>query len=425
MLRRKEFEKELNQIFNKICDDSDFKTKLNNIDTYIVTKHNISCIEYINGAKELSKASVAELYWLYESVRNQMGDEINRNFDFSSCFSNAEVTSYSKQKAVKEEAQVYPLRFSAMQIADDQWVGTISNHQLYDMYLGQAIRYNLNTQRPAKYTTRNGVREYRISLNKKSVQEIRKQLQDHTFIPNDISLNINADNPDVMWDWDGKEIIVEQGVMDIIDGYHRFKAIIEETTENPNFEVKFVLNIMNFSTEKACNYIAQQDKRNKIDKKYAKSLDITNPRYYMVNRLNEDVTSPLYGMIKKDDKTLIDYTRFFTFVDKNFEDTVKDRIVAQRAYKALKQAFTAVVDADLVQWSKEKLPTYRELYLCTYIGSKGFENGSSMQEIALQTIEAMKNIEQVPSTKIDNGQFTKQSEQRLLAYYERFLQKQD
>ena len=86
------------------------------------------------------------------------------------------------------------------------------------------------------------------------------------FVPNALTLNLNVDDPEVDFDIVGSELILNSGKFDIIDGFHRFRAAINTKIKNPDFQFNFILNIMNFTEDKACQYIEQEDKRNKISK---------------------------------------------------------------------------------------------------------------------------------------------------------------
>ena len=152
-------------------------------------------------------------------------------------------------------------------------MSTISSKKLFELYKNQIINYNKNTQRPLKEVTKHGVKTYKINKNKQSVNAIKEDLKKGLFIPNCLTFNINMDNPSNEYyvDEENGELVLENGQFDLIDGFHRYSAITELLLENPDIEFNFGIWIMNFDENKSCRFIAQEDKRNKINKTYTKS----------------------------------------------------------------------------------------------------------------------------------------------------------
>lgn len=414
MIKRKEYETALLQLFTTVKSLG----KLNEVQEICVEKFSYPlALSYMNGVQRITEASDRELFILYKSIETVISHDASRKFRFMDCFSDAEKTGYNQKFVDTEITDIYPIIFDVFNVRADQWVSVISCKRLYEMYQARAIRYNLNTQRPAKYSmTKNGVREYTINVNKKAVAEIKQQLLDGTYISNDITLNLNTDNLEIEWDYNNKQIIVTKGVMDIIDGYHRFKAVLEVMEEKPDFEFNFILNIMGFDTNKACNYIGQQDKRNPISKKFTKSLDATKPAYVMVHKLNEDATSPLYGCIEKDNANTIDYTRFFTFVNEAFKE-VKTRQETQQAYKMLKQAFNIAIENEYISVDNH-IPTYRELAVAVWCSAYCYFNKKDIKCLNKKINNAYNNLDDLEENRLDRGQTTKASVELITRFIE-------
>ena len=350
---------------------------------------------YVAGITPLTEMPINELFWLANTINNYNEIESkNDKYDLQHSFSTKEIAMYNNQKFVRKENNIYPIEFSnILQVSDDQWVGVISVDKLYDLYNNQVIRYNTNTQR--NMVMRNG--EYKINIKKKSVDEIRELMERKLFIPNALSLNINLDDPDVDYIIEQGKIILLAGQVDIIDGYHRFRAIILEKIENPAFEYSMIVNLMNFNEEKANNYIAQEDKRNKIDKQYVKSLDSSNPVNIIVKRLNEDSDSYLYGQVGVDRKIRKSY--LFALVDSCF--AVTTRREAMMLTKEIKDVFNKLGDNGNIEYGK--LDDIRVTFII-----RAYSKHRSYSDV----VSALKNMNQA-----DKERFTKQRLNKPLLNY--------
>ena len=299
MIRRQELQRKLQSYF-----DSAYSNK-KLLDEYyaVLEQHGMNrgrFNAFVLKMKPLSEMTEEELFWFsgYEKL------EIDR----TGFFSKEEIRAYSKSKA-KKGGQKYPIIFSnVIQIAPDQYVTTISTKTLHTLYNNDILIYNINTQRQPKVTYKEGKETYKISVNRKSIAEIKDLIERGLFISNDLSFNIRDDEKTkYSYDPYSAELKLRSGNLDILDGFHRLIAIIQVMNENPEFEKVFILNIMRFPEEKAKRFVAQQDKRNKIGIAYSKSLDDTKYETLVVNRVNESADSILFGQIKAIGKRKLDY----------------------------------------------------------------------------------------------------------------------
>ena len=131
-------------------------------------------------------------------------------------------------------------------MAYDQWVTVMSIKQIKELQDKQLLVYNPNTQRELKKKVKNGDVYYTINVNMSSVNDIEKELLSGEFIPNDLSFNLNIDNPEVDFDVADGSMIVNRGQFDIIDGFHRLSAAVRAFRQNPDIDFKFTVNLMNF-----------------------------------------------------------------------------------------------------------------------------------------------------------------------------------
>lgn len=239
------------------------------------------------GMIKLDTLSDEELFWFasYEETGISVTDY----------YSPEEITRCGKTKK-KEQKEKYPIRFeNVIQIAADQWVSVITAKTLTELYNNNILIYNPATQRNPRIRQVGGKPSYQINVNQKSVAQIKDLLARNLFIPNDISLNIRGNYE---YNHLTGVLTVADGGLDVIDGFHRLMAVIKLMSQEKDFQLTFVLNLMNFQEEKAKRFIAQQDKRNKINRSFSKTLDNTRYETLIVTRLNENPDCRFYGKIK-------------------------------------------------------------------------------------------------------------------------------
>ena len=301
-------------------------------------------LQLINGNEDsLNAASVEELYWLCSALNLALDGKVS----FDEFFTSNEVGLYKNSKQKREDEELYPVVFkNVLQVANDQWVTTINVDELFSLYKKQLVNYNKNTQRPTRRKEVNGLVEYKIAISRKSIKEIKKLMQDSLFIPNALTFNINMDNADNDFSYSNGRLELLSGVFDIIDGFHRYKSLIDCKIENPAFNYNMVLNIVNFTEEKAGTYIAQEDKRNKINKSVVKTMDANNPINRIIQRLNDDGSSYLRGQIGRTGNYPVNSSWLFEAISKCYREinTRQDEIAL---IKRLREAFNAVIEEDI------------------------------------------------------------------------------
>lgn len=212
-------------------------------------------------------------------------------------FSQEEIDKYSKYKYKKTKFKL-PVVFEEMiQVQDDQWIGKISARELINMRTARFINYNTNTQRTMHRVNRGHSVYYKISINKKSVKEIRKLYEKGIYIPDEITLNI-PDGNNFLYE-NGDLIFTDVDHLDILDGYHRLMALSQACIANPEFNYVIELRITNFSEDKAEQFIYQKGQKTKMSKIDSDSFNQNNISNIIVKKLNEDSGFELYGNISR------------------------------------------------------------------------------------------------------------------------------
>lgn len=301
-------------------------------------------LQLVNNKDTLSAASVEELYWLCNGIEEALDNEVS----FEEFFTPSEAGMYRNSRARRENKDVYPIVFNnVLQISNDQWVTTINIDQLCELNNNQLVNYNKNTQRPTIRRERNGLVEYKISVNQHSIREITDLMKEHLFIPNALTFNINMDNPDNDFEYSNGRLRLNSGAFDIIDGFHRYRSLINCKQEDSSFNYNMILNIVNFTEEKAGTYIAQEDKRNKISTSVVKTMDANNPINRVISRLNDDGRSLLRGQIGRTGNVPVDASWLYEVISKCY--MINDKAGEIDLVKWLREVFNAVIEDGLLE----------------------------------------------------------------------------
>ena len=354
---REDLDIRLNDLFTKILNKNMGRKIIEQTGEVISEKRN-----YLKAAthsillqqRPLSDVSDKEIYWVIDGLNETLSENgesnLIKDFKIKDIFTDKEIQKYSKSKFENVTETIYPISFKVLKISDDQWLSTISSKKLFELYKNQIINYNKNTQRPLKEVTKHGVKTYKINKNKQSVNAIKEDLKKGLFIPNCLTFNINMDNPSNEYyvDEENGELVLENGQFDLIDGFHRYSAITELLLENPDIEFNFGIWIMNFDENKSCRFIAQEDKRNKINKTYTKSLDALNGDNFssrIIQVLNENNNSPFKGKLTRYNDSNINYDDVVITINDNFKCST--RMEANRLSENIIKSFEILEDDNI------------------------------------------------------------------------------
>ena len=201
----------------------------------------------------------------------------------SDYFTPIEISGFKKEKYLEDKIN-FPLKYDMVEIAPDQWIGKISIEELMKLRDSQMIRYNENAQRSLKRIVRGDTEYYKIALNRKAVLGIQDLLLHNTFIPNTLTLNMPEDA--IYTYSNGKLIIKEMTVFDILDGYHRYIAISNLWNLGQKIELSMELRIVQFTEERARQFIWQEDQKTKMKKIDSEAFNQVSEANKIVQRLN-------------------------------------------------------------------------------------------------------------------------------------------
>ena len=202
-------------------------------------------------------------------------------------FTKTEIDRYAEGQY--ETKELKSVTFDVIRVAEDQYIGAYTVKQLMELRENSLIWYNVNTQRPMTYVIKNGEEEFKISINHRAIAEIRADLDKGIYIPTTITLNINEER-DMDYSYkDGKLTIKRVEPFDIIDGFHRYLAMASKyDDENGDFDYPLEIRIVNFPESRAKHFIYQEDKKTKMSKLAAESLNQYDFKNMVCKRLNTD-----------------------------------------------------------------------------------------------------------------------------------------
>lgn len=322
--------------------------KIKEVCDYCFERYNVPrgvVSDYITMRKSLEEASEFILFILLDGLlANKI---INRNLD--NFFTESEISTYSKAK-YKDKQIKMPLKFSAIQVAPDQWIGSITVQEIMELSKAQKIKYNENAQRTMKKIIRGDKEYYKITINKKAVGEIKEAFNNKMYIPNTITFNI-PEETEYNFGYDAASktlIITELENFDIIDGYHRYIALNQLKLENPNFDYMMELRIVNFSEEKARSFIYQEDQKTKMAKVDVNTFNALKPGNRVCDRLNGSSKCNIQGLIGQ--KGIIPYAELASIIDflyfKNMKSKEKERLEIIELTKELTEDFNMLTEYD-------------------------------------------------------------------------------
>lgn len=329
--------------------------------------------EYANQKYEIPKGNVSDIVFkrimlseVSEFVLFIMLDSIclveGKTTLLGRYYTDNEIKFYEKSKYETSKIK-FPLIFKMLQVANDQWIGKTSIDMLMKLRHAQLINYNVNAQRTMQKVVRGSKENYRIALNQKAVKEIKSLYEDDLFIPNTITLNIPLETEfNFHYDEDSCSFIIKSlEHFDITDGYHRYIAACQAKDLNPDFDYPMELRIVNFSEDKAKQYIFQEDQKTKMSRVDSNSMNMNSAANILVTRLNENIRCNIKGLIGRNEGN-ISFGELAQFVDYFYFKNVskdKERITSIKVLKELTDKFNTLTEYN-TKYLEEKI-NYRTL----------------------------------------------------------------
>lgn len=222
----------------------------------------------------------------------------------SKYFTENEIAELSNSK-YEVEIATFPQEFDDMvKIADDQFIGKITVQKLMSLKRSRMINYDENEQRALRRVKSGEIEIYKPFVNAKSVLEIKEAMENGTYIPDPITLNMPEGSQFIFDNHKLTVFSLPKGMFNLDDGYHRYLAMSQIVDFNPDFDYTMELRIVNFSNVKANNFIFQQDQKTLMKRIVSETYNMDAIPNKIVQKLNEDPRCDISGMIGRNNSQI-------------------------------------------------------------------------------------------------------------------------
>lgn len=221
-------------------------------------------------------------------------------------FTDSEIEYLSNEKFVEEKIDFPIVLKDMVQISSDQWIGKTSVKELMKFKKARLINYEEGEQRAFRKMKSGDIEIYKPFISKKNVKEIKNAMENGTYIPDPITLNMP----------DGSEFYFDNNILTITslpknmfnldDGYHRYIAMSQIYDFDPQFDYPMELRVVNFSNSKANSFIFQQDQKTPMKKVVSDSYNTNSIPNKIIQRINNDPGCNIQGMIGRNDAKIND-----------------------------------------------------------------------------------------------------------------------
>lgn len=274
---REELETKLQHELRRISTDKEMLTKL--IQSLIVTGlSEKNSGEIVLSIKPLSIYDDRTIYKLSSLL---LSDKVVNSF-----FTPKEVKEYGKTTKTAGK-NVFPIKWKMVQIDDRQFIGKITVEELMRLRDLQLLNYNPKAQRPMQTKEFNGEVMLVPTLNASAVRAIKESYLNKTYIPNTLTLNIPIEDSFEYDESENELIVYKLEHFDILDGYHRFRALSDIYNLDETFDYSMELRIVSFSDEEARQFIYQEDQKTKMRRIDSESYNQNNFANQIIQELNK------------------------------------------------------------------------------------------------------------------------------------------
>lgn len=391
---KKILEQYLEQQCDKIVMDNDLCKSIYTYanETYNIPKGIIS--DLISKRKSMSEETEFVLFILLDSMNNILKD--GRKIQGIDNFYTMQEAQYYRKNKYKTENIKFPLIFKMLQIEEDQWIGKIDIKTIMQLRKAQMINYNINAQRTMQKIVKGDKESYKITLNQKAVEAISSSYRNKTFIPNTITLNIPMEiDSNFYYDEESYSLIIKSlSHFDVTDGYHRYIAACQIADLNENFNYSMELRIVNFTEDKAKQFIFQEDQKTKMRKIDSNSMNMNNAANIVVTRLNENIRFNLKGLISRNER-IISFGEFSELINYFYFKGLgkeKEKITIIKAIAELTNDFNMLTEynTDYLEHKMSYKTLLATMFCFNYFRKNNLDD-SKICEVIEKTAKEMEN----------------------------------
>ena len=158
------------------------------------------------------------------------------------------------------------------QLKENEWLTSINAYELARLWESEQLVYYPETQRGViNKKGRNGKKDKDVPIRSEAnIKAIQGLIMRGKYFPDTLTLNILSEDNGVLYDAATSELDIKDGLLCILDGYHRIKAIqnIYLYTQEFNFDLTkiiFPVKITNYDREEAKRQFRQYSLGMKIN----------------------------------------------------------------------------------------------------------------------------------------------------------------
>ncbi len=386
--------------------------------------------QIINGEVKLSELDLIVLCLLCIKVW-----EVTNKFpiiDPSNFFTEKEIKNAERYEEIIEEKMTYPLVFDdVIFVNSDEFITILTAEQLVNMYESKLIEYNFETQRNPKYIQKKNTIIMAPNINLTSVRQIAEKLNDGTLISTTLTLNLLSDGSEEFhYDERKKQLVIEAGELDILDGFHRLQGTISALRNNPDIQFNWVISIRNYGVRKAQSFFVQANTINRVDKGRTRSLkqdrysDVTVKELMLDSDLKGRVSLSSRPSIKA--RELVSYTTLTDAIDQLFKlGSKKDAMdLAQyliRFFDYLVGSYPEEFKDDVEKLYRVNLMNNNIIFNGYLTLAKRFKENNIPLKILPQVLENIDFSKDNPMWEqvgiLENSKLTKNAKQKIIEFF--------
>lgn len=291
--------------------------------------------QVFNGTISLSELDINILGLFIVTAYKIIKDELLKPDQF---FTEKEIKQIHQYTEYEEEKISLPITIdNVIMLNTDEYITAMSLQQITNLYSSGLLEYNFQTQREAQLKRRGDTIVAIPKLNQKSVKQITEHILNNTLVPSVIVFNVLADgNDDIIYDAKKRQLIINSGEIDILDGFHRISGAMRAVEINPEIDMLFYVSIKNYNIRKAQSYVAQINTVNKIDRVHLQALKGDRYADIIVKELQRD--SDLKGRIVQVSKVtalnkgIVTYRTLADSIDEVYKIETKKQAMDVAAY---------------------------------------------------------------------------------------------
>lgn len=240
-------------------------------------------------------------------------------------------------------------------LGEKEYMTYMTGGRLVNYWKNDGIKYIPEIQRGLKTViNENGEKEEVAVFSAANVKKIKESMKKNSFYVSQITLNILENGSKLMYDENKKELVVVEGVLALLDGQHRVRALEELQDENPEFDLNkiiFPVKITNYPEEKAQEQFYQYTLGSKISSsrgEYFNNKDYANKivKNLYNNSILTDRIENVKNIIGKNEQIkIVSFATLKNAIEINFNTSKMDNSgEANEVYEYLKEFFVELFD---------------------------------------------------------------------------------